>query len=100
MPSLEMSIPHKLTREEARRRIQDLLPKMKNDYGDHIKNLHEEWNGDTGSFSFSVMGFAVSGTLTVNDSSVDLDGNLPLAASFFKGKIKSVIEEKAQEVLA
>jgi putative polyhydroxyalkanoate system protein len=100
MPSLEMSIPHKLTREEARRRIQELLPKMKNDYGDQIKNLQEEWNGDTGSFSFSVMGFAVSGTLTVNDSSVDLDGNLPFAAAFFKGKIKSVIEEKAQEVLA
>ncbi len=100
MPSLEMSIPHKLKREEARRRIQELLPKMKNDYGDQIKNLQEEWNGDTGSFSFSVMGFAVSGTLTVNDSSVDLDGNLPFAAAFFKGKIKSVIEEKAQEVLA
>lgn len=100
MPSLEMSIPHKLTREEARRRIQELLPKMKKDYGDQIKNVHEEWNGDTGSFSFSVMGFAVSGTLTVNDSSVDLDGNLPFAATFFKGKIKSVIEEKAQEVLA
>ena len=100
MPSLEMSIPHKLTREEARRRIQDLLPKMKNDYGDQIKNLHEEWNGDTGSFSFSVMGFAVSGTLTVKDASVDLDGSLPFAATFFKGKIKSVIEEKAHEVLA
>ena len=100
MPSLEMSIPHKLTREEARNRIQELLPKMKNDYGDQIKDLQEEWNGDTGSFSFSVMGFAVSGTLTVNDASVDLDGNLPFAAAFFKGKIKSVIEEKAQQVLA
>ena len=100
MPSLEISIPHKLTKEEARRRIQELLPKMKKDYGDQIKDLHEEWSDNTGSFSFSVMGFAVSGTLTVNDSSVDLDGNLPFAAAFFKGKIKSVIEEKAQQVLA
>lgn len=100
MPSLEISIPHKLTKEEARRRIQELLPKMKKDYGDQIKDLHEEWANDTGVFSFSVMGFAVSGTLTVNDSSVDLDGNLPFAAAFFKGKIKSVIEEKAQQVLA
>jgi hypothetical protein len=100
MPSIEMSIPHKLSREEARRRIQELLPKMKSDYADQIKDLHEEWNGDTGRFSFSVMGFAVSGTLTVNESTVDLDGNLPFAAAFFKGKIKSVIQEKAQEVLA
>ena len=100
MPSLEMSIPHQLGQEEARRRIQELLPKMKSDYGEQIKDLQEEWNGNIGRFSFSVMGFAVSGTLTVNQSSVDLDGNLPFAAAFFKGKIKSVIEEKAQEILA
>ena len=100
MPSLEMSIPHKLSREEAKRRIQDLLPKMKADYGEQIKDLQEEWTGDTVRFSFSVMGFPVSGTLSINESSVDLDGNLPFAAAFFKGKIKSVIETKAQEILA
>jgi Putative polyhydroxyalkanoic acid system protein (PHA_gran_rgn) len=100
MPSLEMSISHKLTQEEAQRRIQELLPKMKSDFADQIKDLHEEWNGNTGQFSFEVMGFPVSGTLTVNESTIDLDGNLPFAAAFFKGKIKSVIEEKAQEILA
>ena len=73
---------------------------MKADYGEQIRDLKEEWEGDTGKFSFTVMGFAVSGTLTVNDNSVDLDGNLPFAAAFFKGKIKSVIENKAQEILA
>lgn len=100
MPSLDMSVPHSLGKEEARKRIQDLLPKMKSDYADQIKDLQEEWDGDTGRFSFSIMGFPVSGTLRVNDSSVDLDGNLPFAAAFFKGKIKTVIEEKAQQILA
>lgn len=99
MASIEMSIPHKLTQEEARRRIQDLLPKMKSHYADQIKDLNEEWNGNMGKFSFSVMGFPVSGTLVVNESSVDLDGSLPFAAAFFKSKIKSVIKEKAQEIL-
>lgn len=100
MPSINMSIPHKLTQEEAKRRIQELLPKMKADYADQIKDLHEEWNGNTGIFSFAIMGFSVSGSLTVSESSVDLDGDLPFAATFFKGKIKSVIQEKAQEILA
>ncbi|MBC7826791.1 MAG: polyhydroxyalkanoic acid system family protein [Chitinophagaceae bacterium] len=100
MPSLEMSIPHNLSQQEAKRRIQELLPKMKSDYADQIKDLHEEWKDNTGKFSFSIMGFAVSGTLNVNESTVDLDGNLPFAATFFKGKIKSVIQEKAQEILA
>lgn len=100
MPSIEMSIPHQLGEQEARRRIQELLPKMKADFGDQIKDLKEEWNGNTGRFSFSVMGFSVSGNLIVNESTVDLDGDLPFAATFFKGKIKSVIQEKAQEVLS
>lgn len=100
MASIEMSIPHKLSQQEARRRIQELLPKMKSDYADQIKDLQEEWNDNTGRFSFSIMGFAVSGTLTVNESTVDLDGNLPFAAAFFKGKIKSVIQEKAEQILA
>jgi hypothetical protein len=100
MPSIEMSIPHKLSQDEAKRRIQDLLPKMKSDFADQIKDLHEEWTGNTGKFSFTVMGFAVSGTLHVNESSVDLDGDLPFAAMFFKSKIKSAIQEKAQEILS
>jgi len=100
MPSIDMSIPHKLTQEEAKRRIQDLLPKMKTDFADQIKDLKEEWDGNSGKFSFSVMGFAVAGVLTVNESSVDLNGNLPFAATFFKGKIKSVIQSKAEEILA
>ncbi|MGZ5285379.1 MAG: polyhydroxyalkanoic acid system family protein [Kaistella sp.] len=99
MPAIEMSIPHNLTQEEAQRRIQELLPKMKSDFAGQVKDLREEWNGNTGKFSFTAMGFSVSGTLTVNDSSVDLDGDLPFAATLFKGKIKSVIEEKAQQIL-
>jgi len=100
MPSLNMSIPHKLTQQEALQRIRALLPEMKSDFADKIKDLNEEWNGNTGTFSFTAMGFAVSGILTVNESTVDLDGNLPFAASFFKGTIKSVIEQKAKQVLA
>ena len=100
MPSIQMSIPHQLGEQEARRRIQELLPRMKSDYGDQIKDLKEEWNGNSGVFSFSVMGFAVSGRLVVNEASVELDGELPFAATFFKGKIKSVIQQKAEELLS
>ena len=99
MPSLEMSIPHQLGQEEALKRIQSLLPGMKTAYADKIRDIQEEWNGNRGVFSFNVMGFNVSGVLTVTDSSVELDGNLPFAASLFKGKIKSVIEEQGGKLL-
>lgn len=100
MPTFNMKIPHQLTKEEVLRRVQGLLGEMKNDFADRISNLCEEWNGDTGTFSFSVMGFSVSGTLIVTSSEVEISGKLPFAATFFKNKIESIIEERAKTLLA
>jgi hypothetical protein len=100
MASLEMNINHQLPQEEATQRIQSLLQRVKSQYGDMIKNLHEEWNGNKGSFRFTVAGFDVSGILNVKESTVELNGDLPFAASFFKSKIKSVIQQEAEKVLA
>ncbi len=89
-----MVVPHKLPQDEALRRIKTLLG------GEKISNLHEQWDGNTGTFSFSTMGFSVSGTLKVKSSKVELSANLPFAATFFKGKIESTIRERAESILA
>lgn len=99
MAHFDMSIPHNLSQEEALKRIQTLLGETKKDHGDKINNLIEKWNGNVGEFSFTIMGFDISGTLTVNAGSVDIDAELPFAASLFKGKIKELIEEKAANLL-
>ncbi|MCX6204945.1 MAG: polyhydroxyalkanoic acid system family protein [Bacteroidetes bacterium] len=100
MPSIEMIIPHNLSKEEALKRIQGLLEKVKSEFSDSIKDLKESWQGNTGKFSFFVKGFSVSGTLTVENSLIELNGQIPFAAAFFKGKIKSTIEKEARELLA
>lgn len=100
MAKLNMAISHCLTQDEAVKRIKTLLGEVKNEFADKISNLREEWNGNTGKFSFSAMGFSVSGTLTVKPSEVELSGNLPFAASFFKGEIESTIRERAETLLA
>lgn len=99
MPKLNMTIPHQLTKDEALKRIQSLFGEIKNEFADKISNHQEEWKEYTGTFSFSVMGFPVSGTMSVNPSEVELSGNLPLAATFFKGKIESAIQERAKTLL-
>jgi hypothetical protein len=99
MASIDMTIPHQLPQEEALRRVQTLLQRVKSQFADKVQDLHEEWDGNTGLFKFRVMNFPVSGKLTVNPTGVDLDGNIPLAASLFKGKIKSVINEEARKIL-
>lgn len=99
MANFDMSIPHQLSQDDALKRIQRALSEIKKEHGDKVSNLKENWNGNTGEFSLTVMGFDVSGKLVVNPASIDMDAELPFAASLFKGKIKSLIGDKAGELL-
>jgi len=60
-----------------------------------IDNLEEQWDGNVGTFSFTAKGYDISGTLTVEDSTIELNGKIPFAVSLFKGAITRAIDEKA-----
>ena len=100
MASLTMNIPHELSQQEALTRIKGMLQKLKEEQKDMITNMKEDWKGETGNFEFTAKGFDLSGIITVQPSSVDIDAKLPFALSFFKGQIKQVIEGKAKELLS
>jgi hypothetical protein len=100
MSDLNLSIPHNLSAEEALGRIKNLLSNLKKDHQDLIDKSDENWEGNTGNFSFSVKGFDLSGIIAVNSSSVDINAKLPFAVSLFKGKISQVITDKAKELLS
>jgi len=100
MPKLDIVVSHKLTRDEAVARIKGLLGRIKEDYRDSIKDLNENWDDHSCLFRFSVMGSSVSGTLDILSDEVHMTGDLPFAASLFKGKIEATIREKAIQLLA
>jgi len=100
MPSMTIVVPHQLTQEEAMRRIQNLLAEVKRDYGDRVSDLKETWSGNSGEFSFKAMGFSLSGRMDVTPGEVVMKGNYPLAAAPFKGKIESMIRDRAEQLLA
>lgn len=100
MPKLDVSVNHRLSQEEALHRIRRLLSELKSQFGDKVTGLHEEWDGDIGKFSFSAMGFRVSGTLVIRASVVELRADLPFAATLFQGQIESVIRGRAEALLA
>jgi len=100
MPKVNVAVPHSLTQDEAVKRIRNLLNDVKAQFADKISDLHEEWDGNMGKFSFSAMGFPVSGTLTVKTAQVEISGDLPFAATLFKGKIESTIKNRAETLLA
>ena len=100
MSNLEVAIPHNLSQEEALNRVKNMFTQMKNEHGDKISNLKEQWNGNEGNFSFTAQGFDIAGTLTVNPSNVELKGEIPFALSLFKGAITKTIEQQATKMLS
>src|SRR5438477_6107802 len=95
MPSMNLSVPHQLSKAEAKQRVQNLIGQLQQQYAGIVKNVREEWNGDRSDFSFEAMGFAISGSLFVEDALLRLESNLPMAALPFKGRIENAIKENA-----
>ncbi len=100
MPKMSVTVPHALGQAEALTRVQGMIGNLKRQYGDQISELQEEWTGSTGEFSLKAMGFSVSGRLAVSETTVEMDGNLPLMAAPFKGQIEQMVRQEAERLLA
>ena len=100
MPDLTASIPHQLTRAEAKRRIQDQIAALRLRHGSMVRHLQENWIGDTMTFSMTAMGQSISGRLGVNDHAVDLTVTLPWFLGMLAKGIKPRIEQEVRHLLA
>ncbi len=100
MPKLNVVVPHQLPTEDAKGRIQGMVSDAMAKYATQVSDFTETWDGDQGSFSGRAMGFAVSGTVDVRPGEVAINGDLPLAATMFKGQIEAMIRERAGKLLA
>jgi len=99
MPDMTASIPHQLTRAEAKRRIQEHVGIVRQQHGSVLMNLKETWTGDAMAFSFSAMGQAISGRLNVDDQAVHVTVALPWLLSMIAESIKPKIVEQGRIVL-
>lgn len=100
MPKSTVTVGHELGKDEALTRIKGILAQVKQQYGDRITNLEENWTDDGGSFSFQAMGFKMAGTLAVSDTDVAITGDYPWAAKPFQGTIEATLRERAERLLA
>ena len=99
MPNLTVSIPHQLSRVEAKERVETLLADLQRQYGGMASRATQSWDGDTMSFEVGAMGMSVSGKVFVEDVCVRLEVALPLALSMLAGSVKQRIEEEGRKLL-
>lgn len=96
---MQIVIPHKFSKAEARERVMLALREARAKLGGQATIEREEWAGDTLHFGFIVQGQSISGTFEVRDSDFELNATLPMMLRMFEGRIKKAIEEQAAGML-
>jgi putative polyhydroxyalkanoate system protein len=99
MPNLSINIPHQLSREEARRRIQQQVEDLRRQHGGLLSRLEDRWSGDRLDFSVSLLGQTLTGVAFVEDTAVRLEIVLPWMLALLAGPVKGRIEQQGRNLL-
>ena len=89
MATIDISRAHKLGKDEARKRANTILEKMKSSAG-----IKGEWRGD----NFDIQAPA-KGTFFVTENNVRIELDLPFMLRPLKGKIEEKINEEFDKSL-
>ena len=96
---LVVSIPHRLGREEALRRLKTGLSRAATSIP-VLKVDEERWDGDHMFFRVRALGQAASGHLDVGDDHVRIEVTLPWLLQRFAQMAQAVIRERGKLLLA
>lgn len=94
-----VSIPHKLGKEEAIRRMQAGLGKIKAQYGQVLQIDEEIWSGDRLAFRLTALKQQASGTIDVAEDHVKLEVMLPWLLAGLAHGAQAMIRERGNRLL-
>jgi putative polyhydroxyalkanoate system protein len=95
---IEVDLPHRLGKEEARRRIADNIHKLQ----EHIPgSAHVEsgWAGDQLNLSVQALGDSVQASIDVEETKVRVKMLLPGMLGMFAAPIQAVLRKKGGALL-
>ena len=98
--TLSVSIPHRLTQDEARTRLQNGIADLKTKHAAQLANVQEQWDGNRMTFALKAAGQSVSGRLEVLPEAVKLDVDLPWLVAMFAEKFRPRVEEEGRKLLS
>jgi hypothetical protein len=96
---LVVTIPHRLGKDEALRRIKDGLGRAKGEFAWLLTLEQETWEGDRLTFVAKALGQRASGTIDVYDAGVRLEVMLPWLLARFAHAAQRVIGQKGTLML-
>jgi putative polyhydroxyalkanoate system protein len=90
MSDIDIEREHKLGREEARKRLNEMEEKLKERYGVKLA-----WRGD----GADVKGTGVTGTIAIADAKVSINLKLGLLVKPLSSKIREAMERQLDKAL-
>jgi putative polyhydroxyalkanoate system protein len=95
---IQVDLPHKLGRDEARRRIANNIHKLR----EHIPGgaqVESNWQGDELDLAINAMGQSVSAKIGVEETTVRVAVMLPGMLAMFAGPIEAMLQKKGNVLL-
>jgi hypothetical protein len=96
---LVVSIPHRLGKEEALRRIKSGFGNARAHYSNLLQMQDETWTGDQLRFHVSALGQSAAGTIEVGEDEVRLEVTLPWLLSLVAEKLTPAIRKEGTLLL-
>lgn len=94
-----VDLPHKLGKEEARRRMQNGIGRLKDHVPGGAAEVETSWTGDRMHLRVQAMGQEVVGHIDVEETLVRLEVSLPPFLSFFASKVEGLMRSRGGELL-
>jgi hypothetical protein len=96
---LVVTIPHRLGKDEAVRRLKSGLGDARTRFGHLLAVQEETWTGDHLQFRISALGQAANGNIDVAESQVTLEVYLPWLLAMLAEKIQPLIRKEGTLLL-
>ncbi len=96
---INVDLPHKLGRDEARRRIAGNIDQLAGHIPGGTADVTSRWEGDTLHLDVAAMGQQVKATIEVEEAVVHCNIDLPGMLSLFAGPIEAFLKRKGDDLL-
>jgi putative polyhydroxyalkanoate system protein len=94
-----MTLPHELTQDEARRRIEKGIADLRTSHGSKLTGVHEQWTGNRLDFHVQAMGQNVAGRVDVLPQHINVEVDLPWMLAMLAGKFQKQVETEGRKLL-
>ena len=96
---VEVELPHRLGKDEARRRIASNVHKLKEHVPGGAAHVQSAWSGDELNLDIQALGQAVQAKIAVEETRVRLSVMLPPMLAMFARPIESALRSKGDVLL-